>query len=108
MNLQHLRYFLAVTRAGGFTQAARTLHVTQPTVSSGIAELERHLGVKVFNRNGRSVELTLEGRTLLGYALQLEDVLGELEDRLHRREVSPGEGFRFGAIDAAVIGGQGD
>ncbi|MBI2504879.1 MAG: LysR family transcriptional regulator [Candidatus Latescibacteria bacterium] len=103
MNLHQLRYFLAVTRAGGFTQAARALHLTQPTVSSGIAELERHLGVKLFNRNGRSVALTLEGRTLLGYALQLEDVLEELEDKLHRKEVPAGEGFRFGAIDAAVI-----
>jgi DNA-binding transcriptional LysR family regulator len=103
MNLQNLRYFLAVARTTSFTRAARDQNVTQPTVSSGISELERGLGVKLFNRGSRHVALTLEGRTLMNYAVQVEDLLEEAEDRLNRREVSPGEGFRFGAIDAAVI-----
>jgi DNA-binding transcriptional LysR family regulator len=103
MNLQHLRYFLAVARTGGFTQAARQMHVTQPTVSSGIAELERSLGVRLFNRDSRHVELTLEGRLLMNYALQVEDLLEEAGGRLQRRDLLPGEGFCFGAIDAAVI-----
>ena len=101
MNFHHLRYFLAVTRAGGFTPAARALSVTQPTVSSGIAELERDLGVKLFNRDSRHVDLTLEGRTLMSYALRIEDLLEEAGQRLSR-DVLP-DGFRFGAIDAAVI-----
>ena len=103
MNLHHLRYFLAVSRTGGFTQAARELHVTQPTVSSGIAELERSLGVRLFNRGSRHVSLTMEGRMLVGYAMQVEDLLDEVEEKLNRREVGPGEGFQFGAIDTAVI-----
>ena len=41
MNLYHLRYFLSVAQTGSFSQAAREMHVTQPTVSSGIAELEK-------------------------------------------------------------------
>jgi len=103
MNLQNLRYFLAVARTASFTRAARDLNVTQPTVSNGVAELERGLGVRLFNRGNRHVALTLEGRTLTNYAVQVEDLLEEAEDRLNRREVAPGEGFRFGAIDAAVI-----
>ncbi|MEW6752338.1 MAG: LysR family transcriptional regulator [Candidatus Latescibacterota bacterium] len=103
MNLQHLRYFLAVARNGGFTPAARQLHVTQPTVSSGIAELERALGVRLFHRGARQVSLTMEGRMLMGYAMQVEDVLEEVQEKLNRREVPPGEGFQFGATDAAVI-----
>lgn len=103
MNLHHLRYFLAVARTGGFTQAARELHVTQPTVSSGISELERSLGVRLFNRSGRRVELTLEGRMLVGYAMRVEDVIEEVQEKLARHELPPGEGFQFGAIDAAVI-----
>ena len=104
MNFHHLRYFLAVARAGGFTRAARDLHVTQPTVSSGIAELERDVGVRLFNWTSRHVELTLEGRTLMAYALQLEDLVSEAEDLLgnglgHRFEGS----LSFGSIDAAVI-----
>lgn len=103
MNLHHLRYFLAVARTASFTQAARVLHVTQPTVSTGVAELERSLGTRLFNREGRQVSLTMEGRLLVGYAVQVEDLLEEAEERLGRRELLPGEGFRFGAIDAAVI-----
>ena len=103
MNLQQLRYFLAIARTGGFTQAARDLHVTQPTVSSGLAELEKLLGVRLFNRGGRRVDLTMEGRSLLSYAVQVEDLLEEAEDRLRRGDTEAGGGFQFGAIDAAVI-----
>lgn len=103
MNLQHLRYFLAVARTGGFTQAAREMHVTQPTVSSGVSELERSLGVKLFNRDSRHVALTTDGRLLMSYAIQVEDLLEEAGERLERRDLEPGEGFQFGAIDAAVI-----
>ena len=103
MNLQHLRYFLAVSRTGGFTQAAREMHVTQPTVSSGVSELERSLGVQLFNRDSRHVALTSEGRLLVSYAIQVEDLLEEAGERLEHRDLEPGEGFQFGAIDAAVI-----
>ncbi len=102
MNLHHLRYFLAVAKTGSFSQAARIVHVTQPTVSSGILELEKTLGVKLFNRGSRHVELTMEGRTLVSYAMQVQDLISEVEDRLQRRDVLSGEGFQFGAIDAAV------
>ncbi len=102
MNLYHLRYFLAVARMESFSQAAQEMHVTQPTVSSGIKELERTLGVKLFNRGSRHVSLTMEGRSLVNYAMQIQDLAEEAEDRLNRRDVQPGEGFTFGAIDAAV------
>ena len=103
MNLYHLSTFLAVARSQSFTQAANELHLTQPTVSSGVSELERSLGVKLFNRIGRSISLTMEGRLLESYAEQIDDLTTEAEDRIHSRDVEPGESFRFGAIDAAVI-----
>jgi DNA-binding transcriptional LysR family regulator len=102
MNLHHLRYFLYVAQTSSFSQAARDMHVTQPTVSSGISELEKTLGVKLFNRGSRHVDLTLEGRTLVSYAMQVQDLVDEASDRLLRRDILPGEGFQFGAIDAAV------
>ena len=102
MNLYHLRYFLSVAQTGSFSQAAREMHVTQPTVSSGIAELEKTMGVRLFNRGGKRVALTMEGRTLVNYAMQIQDLVEEVEDHLQRRDVLPGEGFQFGAIDAAV------
>ena len=103
MNLQHLRYFMAVARTGGFTPAAREMNVTQPTVSSGISELERVLNTQLFNRDSRHVELTGEGRLLMNYALQIEDLLDEMGEKLERGDMGPGGGFRFGAIDAAII-----
>ena len=103
MNLQHLRYFLAVARTGGFTQAARLMNVTQPTVSSAVLELEKSMGVQLFNRDNRHVALTTEGRLLLSYAVQVKDLLKEASERLQRSDLEPGGGFQFGAVDAAVI-----
>ena len=103
MNLQHLRYFLAVARTGGFTQAARQMNVTQPTVSSAVLELEKSMGVQLFNRDNRHVALTTEGRLLLSYAVQVADLLEEASERLQRSDLEPGGGFQFGAVDAAVI-----
>jgi LysR family transcriptional regulator, low CO2-responsive transcriptional regulator len=103
MNLQHLRYLLAVSRTGSFTAAASAMFVTQPTISSGIAELESELGVQLFNRNGRQVELTIEGRALLNYATRIQDLVEEAGDRISKRTPAQGGGFQIGAIDAAVI-----
>jgi DNA-binding transcriptional LysR family regulator len=103
MNLQHLRYLLAVSRTGSFTGAAAAMFVTQPTISSGIAELESELGAQLFNRNGRQVELTIEGRALLNYAIKIQDLVEEAGDRIGKRTPAAGEGFQIGAIDAAVI-----
>ena len=102
MNFYHLRYFLSVAQTGSFSRAAREMYVTQPTVSNGIAELERTMGVRLFNRGNKQATLTMEGRTLVHYAMQIQDLIEEVEDRLQRRDVLPGEGFQFGAIDAAV------
>ena len=102
MNLNHLRYFLTVASTGSFSRAAGREGVTQPTVSSGIMALERALGVKLFNRGSRQVTLTTEGRELVNYAMQIQDLLEEAEDRLKSGECLSGERVQFGATDAAV------
>ena len=102
MNLQHLRYLLSVAQTGSFTRAAAQMYVTQPAISSGIAQLEAELGVKLFNRSGRP-ELTIEGRTLVNYARQIQDLAEEAGDRLRKRESLRGQGFQFGAVDTAVV-----
>ena len=102
MNLYYLQYFLAVARRESFSRAARDMHVTQPTVSNGVRELEETLGVKLFNRGSRHVSLTMEGRALVDYAVRIQDLAEEAENRLASGDVIPGEGFTFGATDAAV------
>jgi DNA-binding transcriptional LysR family regulator len=68
VNFRHLEAFAGVARLGGFTRAAEALYLTQPTVSGQVKELEQELGVSLFHRLPRSVELTEAGRLLLGEA----------------------------------------
>jgi len=70
MELRHLRYFLAIAEAGGFTRAAQKLRITQPTLSHQIKQLERDLGAPLFDRVGLKVRLTARGKVLKGYAEQ--------------------------------------
>lgn len=94
---------MAVFRTGSFTRAASEMNVTQPTISNGIRELEQFLDVRLFNREGRKVSLTMEGRTLVTYAIQIQDLVVEMENRVRSRDKISEIGFQFGAIDAAVI-----
>lgn len=71
MNPQTLKSFLAVARCSSFTRAAEEVMLTQPAVSRQIGQLERELGVVLFERLGRSVQLTDAGRELCRLAEQL-------------------------------------
>jgi DNA-binding transcriptional LysR family regulator len=68
MNLSQLEYFVAVAEEGGFTHAARRVHISQSGVSAQIRQLERELGTELFDRSGREVVLTAGGRAALGPA----------------------------------------
>jgi DNA-binding transcriptional LysR family regulator len=86
MDFQRLAVFRAVARRLSFSRAADELHLTQPAVSKHIQQLEAELGVRLFHRVGKRVELTDAGRIVADYAQRVsaltEDVrrvLGELE-----------------------------
>src|SRR5262249_61958055 len=70
MALRRPRLFLAVVAQGGMTRAADTEHVSQPSVSQAIRELEAELGTPLFHRTGRTLVLTAAGEALVGPARQ--------------------------------------
>lgn len=80
MELRHLRYFLAVAREGNVTRAAASLHVTQPTLSRQLADLEQELGRELLVRESRGVTLTDDGMLLRKRA---EEIVS-LADRAER------------------------
>jgi DNA-binding transcriptional LysR family regulator len=84
MELRHLRTIDAVARHRSFTKAAEELYLAHSAISQQIRRLERELGVEVFRRSSRSVELTAEGRVILGYAqrvlAEVDDLHSELEE----------------------------
>ncbi|CAG2146146.1 transcriptional regulator CynR [Cupriavidus plantarum] len=68
MLLRHIRYFLAVAETGNFTRAAELVHVSQPTLSQQIRQLEDALGAQLFDRTGRTTRLTDAGEAYLVHA----------------------------------------
>lgn len=81
MELQQLRYFVAVVDSGRFTAAARALHVAQPSVSKQVRKLEAELGAILLDRRKAGIALTPAGETLLPWARRvLVDVDGARSD----------------------------
>lgn len=71
MTLQQLHYVLVIAETGSMNRAAEQLYVTQPTLTSSVAELEAEIGQQIFNRTNRGVSLTSSGTRFLHYARQV-------------------------------------
>ncbi|MCX6367129.1 MAG: LysR family transcriptional regulator [Armatimonadetes bacterium] len=98
MELRQLEAFVTVARRTSFTRAAGELHLTQPAVTRQIAALEAELGALLFDRLGKSIQLTGAGETLLGYAEHILRLTDEAQDALE--ELAAGRVGRI-AIGAA-------
>lgn len=77
MTLQQINYFCAICEEMHYTKAANKIHVSQPSLSYAIKELEQELGVKVFKRRGKQVELTECGEIFYQYAQRALECLNE-------------------------------
>ena len=93
MDIRVLRYFLTVVQEENITKAAEVLHVTQPTLSRQIAQMEEQMGVKLFQRGARKITLTNEGLLLRRRA---EEIL-ELVDKTER-ELAGQDGMVTGTV----------
>ncbi|MBP8962879.1 MAG: LysR family transcriptional regulator [Opitutaceae bacterium] len=98
VELRHLRYFVAVANAGGFTRAAAIIGLKQPTLSHQIHQLEQTIGAPLFHRARRLCRLTAAGELLLPYARR---IISDMEDA--RRSLNDLSGLRRGTLHLAAL-----
>jgi LysR family transcriptional activator of nhaA len=100
LNFKHLRYFWMVAKAGSIARASERLHLTPQSISGQLREFEEALGVQLFRRAGRGLELTEAGQRILGYAEQIfslgEEMLAVLRDATQAQSIT----FRVGIADS--------
>lgn len=95
MELSQLRYFQTVSRLEHFTRAAEELHISQPSLSKSIANLESELGVHLFDRDNRNVHLNGYGKTLLRHVDRILSELDEAEMELKDMKAGTGGSIRL-------------
>ncbi len=97
--LRQLTYFRAVADQGGIAQAARILNISQPSISQALAKLEDVTGLTLFERHhARGLELTLQGRSFLKHAVDLEENAKRLESEARALAMESIGEIRFGAF----------
>lgn len=85
MDLYQLQQFRVTAELEHMTQAAFRLHVAQPALSRTIRSLERELDMPLFDRKNKSIQLNDNGRVLLGYARQIDDLLDEMSHKIREK-----------------------
>jgi DNA-binding transcriptional LysR family regulator len=102
MELRHLRYFVAVAEELNFRRAAERLRVAQPALSSQIKNLEEELGVKLFDRTTRSVQMTTTGHIFLNEARGILSATNHAEQLVRKAELGLVGTLRVGVITPAT------
>jgi DNA-binding transcriptional LysR family regulator len=100
IDLEALLIFRTVVSEGGVNRAAEKLHRVPSNVTTRIRQLEEYLGVRLFRRDGRTLSLTSEGKTLLNYATRLLRLADEAVDEL--RSGKPQGVFRLGSLESTA------
>ena len=103
MEIRVLRYFLEIAREGNMTRAADFLHVSQPTLSKQMKELETELGKKLFKRGSNSVSLTDEGMLLRKRAEDILDMVDKTADEFKALGSITGGEVHIGCAESCLI-----
>ena len=102
MNFKQLETFYWAVKLGSFSSAAQRLNSTQSTISMRIIELERDLGVELFDRTQRSARPTAKGRDLLQYAEEALRLSQEMQQQIAAEEATPGV-LRLGVAEVVTL-----
>ncbi|MBR6394178.1 MAG: LysR family transcriptional regulator [Ruminococcus sp.] len=81
MTLQQLHYVITISETGSMNKAAEQLYIAQPSLTSAVRELEKEIGVVIFNRSGKGVSLTNDGAEFITYARQVYQQYETLQDK---------------------------
>ena len=81
MTLQQLHYVITISETGSMNKAAEQLYIAQPSLTSAVKELEKEIGITIFNRSGRGVSLTADGIEFLSYARAVYQQYEAMQDR---------------------------
>ncbi|NLZ81183.1 MAG: LysR family transcriptional regulator [Clostridiales bacterium] len=81
MTLQQLKYAIMVSEKGSISEAAKALFISQPSLTNAIKELENEIHISIFNRTNKGVLVSREGEEFLGYARQVVEQAGLLEEK---------------------------
>lgn len=100
LNFKHLRYFWMVARTGSIAKAAEQLHLTPQSISGQLSEFAEVLGVELFRRAGRNLELTDTGRRILSYAEEIFSTGDELLEIVRDQSLRTARAFRVGCADS--------
>lgn len=83
MNLKQMEYILAIYRTGSFTEAAKRLYISQPSLSDQVKRLEEEYSVRIFERSrGKKLKVTEAGKIFVKYAIELTDIKNNLDNEL--------------------------
>jgi molybdate transport repressor ModE-like protein len=100
VDLRDLRYFAAIARSGSMTAAAKALHVSQPTLTVAMQQLEEELSTQLFLRERNGVRLTTTGEELLKHAQEVFDLLDRAEQRIKGLESEDEGSFVIGCHES--------
>ncbi len=103
MEIRVLRYFLTVVREESITKAAQILHITQPTLSRQLSQMEEEIGVKLFERGSRKITLTNEGILLRRRAEEILQLVDKTEKELIEQEEQIEGKISIGCGETAAV-----
>ncbi len=103
MEIRILRYFLEIAREGNMSRAAETLHVSQPTLSKQMKELETELGKKLFRRESAGLTLTDEGMLLRKRAEDILEMVDKTAEEFQSLDIVTGGEVRIGCAESHQI-----
>jgi len=104
LDIKRMRYIVEVARAEAITTASRLLNISQPALTRNIAEVEEELGIQIFHRLPRGIQLTQDGQRFVSRAKRIIEDVDDLASEIGGQQVVPTGRLRIGFTPAGYLG----